>query len=161
MDDLERLVVRPATPADLPFIRDLVPRLVTFGPLTTRDPDAVSASSERTLVDAVDRTVAGAPDVAVLVAEGGRGEALGCVQVQQAAEYFSGAPEAYVAVLVVAEEAEGLGVGRALMAAVVAWARQRGLDRLALEVFAGNGRAREFYRRQGFTEDSLRVVKRL
>lgn len=161
MDGTASVVVRPATRADLPFIGDLVPRLVSFGPLTTRDADAVVASSERTLVDAVERAVAAAPGVAVLVAEDGRGQALGCVQVQQGSEYFSGTPEAYVAVLVVAEGAEGRGVGRALMAAAEGWARERGLDRLALEVFAGNGRARDFYRQQGFVDDSLRVVKRL
>lgn len=153
--------VRRATADDLPFLRTLARRLVAFEGLTTRDPDAIVTSSEETLADAVERTLLGAPAVAVLVAEGGAGEPLGCALVQQNVEYFTGEPEAYVAVLAVAEAAERRGVGRALMEGAEAWAVERGLSRLALEVFAANRGARSFYRRLGYVEDSLRLVKLL
>ena len=161
----EAVSLRAATRDDIPFLRALVARLVAFEGLTTRDPAAIAASSERMLLEAVEQTVQAAatesPTVAVLVAEAADGARLGCVQLQRAAEYFSGEPEAYVGVMAVAEEAEGQGVGRALMAGAEAWARERGLTRLSVEVFASNGGARAFYERLGFTEDSLRVVKRL
>jgi ribosomal protein S18 acetylase RimI-like enzyme len=159
--EYEAVTVRAATRDDLPFVRVLAARLVAFEGLTTRDPAAVLASSERTLEEAVEQTVQGSPTVAVLVAEAAGGARLGCVQVQRGAEYFSGDAEAYVGVLAVAEDAEGRGVGRVLMEGAEAWARERGLRRLALEVFANNGGARAFYERLGFAEDSLRVVKRL
>ena len=153
--------VRGAEAADLPFVRSLARRLAAFEGLTTRDPGAIVASSEQTLVDAVERMLLGSPAVTVLVAESAAGEPLGCALVQQESEYFTGEPEAYVAVLAVAEEVERRGVGRALMDGAEAWARERGLSRLALEVFAANGGARSFYRRLGYVEDSLRLVKLL
>lgn len=161
--------IRPARPDDLAAIRELTPRLTSFGSLVTRDADAVVSTVAALLEDALERATApagegarggaGRPGVAVLMAETPEGKAVGCVQVQVAMEFFSGAPEAYVAALMVGRAAEGHGVGRALMAAAEAWARERGLRRLSLEVFAGNARARAFYRKLGFQEDSLRLVR--
>ncbi len=51
---------------------------------------------------------------------------------------------------------QGQGLGTALLAAVAAEGRQRGLQRLLLEVRASNTRARALYVRQGFVEDGLR-----
>lgn len=42
------------------------------------------------------------------------------------------------------------GAGSALMAALIAWARERGLEAIHLEVREGNGRAIAFYARHGF-----------
>lgn len=172
--------IRPARPEDLTVIRALTPRLAAFGGLTTRDPEAVVASVTALLEDALERATAGGapaspaggeragegavagpvrPGVHVFIAESPTGEALGCVQVQVAMEFFSGEPEAYVGALMVSEAAEGRGVGRALMQTAEGWARERGLRRLSLEVFAGNARARAFYQKLGFEEDSLRLVR--
>lgn len=46
--------------------------------------------------------------------------------------------------------AQGTGLGAMLMAQAFADARARGARRMLLGVFAGNGRARAFYKRQGF-----------
>jgi len=51
----------------------------------------------------------------------------------------------------VAPEARGAGVGDALVAAVVAWARQAGHRRLRLEVADANEPAIRLYSRAGFT----------
>lgn len=150
-------------------IRRLAPRLAAFEGLTTRNPDAVVTTVTALLEDALDRATSTPehpeggggvrPGVAVFIAESDAGEAVGCVHVQVAMEFFSGEPEAYVAALMVSEAAEGHGVGRALMAAAEGWTRERGLSRLSLEVFAGNAHARDFYRKLGFEEDSLRLVR--
>lgn len=50
----------------------------------------------------------------------------------------------------VAPEARGAGVGDALVHAVVAWARERGYERVALEVADGNQAAIALYERHGF-----------
>ncbi len=51
---------------------------------------------------------------------------------------------------------QGQGLGTALLAAVAAEGRARGMARLMLEVRASNTRARALYARQGFAEDGLR-----
>lgn len=58
--------------------------------------------------------------------------------------------EAMVFSVWVAEAARELGVGRALMAAVEAWARGWGADRLVLWVYRSNTGAIAFYQRLGF-----------
>ena len=63
--------------------------------------------------------------------------------------------------LAVAPEAEGRGAGRALMGAAEAWARARGHRRIALDVFAANGRARAVYGRLGYEEDTVKMIKDL
>jgi GNAT superfamily N-acetyltransferase len=56
----------------------------------------------------------------------------------------------YLISLWVVGEARGRGVGAALVAEVVAWARARGLQRLFLDVGAHNAAARRLYERHGF-----------
>ena len=66
-----------------------------------------------------------------------------------------------MSVLVVAETAEGLGVGRLLLEAADTWAREQGLAMLTLNVFTGNVRARAVYERLGYMPETLRYVKTL
>jgi ribosomal protein S18 acetylase RimI-like enzyme len=56
----------------------------------------------------------------------------------------------------VAPEARGAGVGRALVDAVVAWARARGCSRLVLSVTETNDGARHFYEACGFADTGER-----
>jgi len=51
--------------------------------------------------------------------------------------------------------AEGRGVGRALMEALIALARERGGRRMTLRVFAPNERAQRLYRRLGFEVEGI------
>jgi ribosomal protein S18 acetylase RimI-like enzyme len=66
-----------------------------------------------------------------------------------------------VSVIAVTEEAEGRGVGRALMEHAEKWARERGHDRITLSVFEGNRRARGLYERVGYAVEMRRYVKPL
>jgi ribosomal protein S18 acetylase RimI-like enzyme len=59
--------------------------------------------------------------------------------------------------MAVAREWRGRGVGSALMAAAIDWARQRGLHKLSLGVFAHNEAAIALYRKFGFVEEGRRV----
>lgn len=47
------------------------------------------------------------------------------------------------------------------MAEAEAWARSRGYRLLSLDVFAGNQRAVDFYKRRGFEPETIRMVKPL
>ena len=96
---------------------------------------------------------------AVLLASS-RDEPLGFVHLETTPEFFTGEPQGYVANLAVEETGEGKGVGKALMEAAEAWTRAQGMRHLTLYVFAGNARARTFYARLGFEEDSLKLVKK-
>jgi RimJ/RimL family protein N-acetyltransferase len=51
----------------------------------------------------------------------------------------------------------GRGVGSALLAAAIEWARQQGLHKLSLEVFPHNTGAIALYRKHGFTEEGRKL----
>jgi len=59
--------------------------------------------------------------------------------------------------MAVAREGRGRGVGSALLAAAIEWARNRGLHKLSLGVFARNTAAIELYRKFGFVEEGRRI----
>lgn len=89
------------------------------------------------------------------------GRPAGIIVVHPDKDYFTGHPRAYVDILVVAPEAEGQGVGRALLRHVEDWARERGFREVVLDVFAGNSGAIAFYDRVGYRPDHIRLTKRL
>jgi RimJ/RimL family protein N-acetyltransferase len=59
--------------------------------------------------------------------------------------------------MMVAREWRGRGVGSALMTAAIDWARERGLHKLSLDVFAHNAAAIGLYRKMGFVEEGRRI----
>jgi putative acetyltransferase len=64
--------------------------------------------------------------------------------------------------MMVAASWRGRGVGSALVAASIEWARAQGLHKLALSVFPHNGAAIALYRKYGFVEEGrlVRHVRR-
>ena len=59
--------------------------------------------------------------------------------------------------MAIAREWRGRGVGSALMASAIDWARERGLHKLSLGVFAHNAAGLALYRKFGFVEEGRRV----
>jgi len=59
--------------------------------------------------------------------------------------------------MLVDREWRGRGVGSALIQATIDWAREQGLHKLSLEVFAHNTAGIALYRKCGFTEEGHRV----
>ena len=59
--------------------------------------------------------------------------------------------------MTVARDWRGRGVGSALLAAGIAWARERGLHKVSLAVFPHNAAAIALYRKFGFVEEGRRV----
>lgn len=72
------------------------------------------------------------------------------------AEYEAEAGVSHVYAMWVAPDARCAGVGRALLDAVAAWARDRGCDRLVLSVTESNEVARRFYGACGFVDTGER-----
>jgi RimJ/RimL family protein N-acetyltransferase len=59
--------------------------------------------------------------------------------------------------MAIAREWRGRGVGSALMAAAIDWAREQGLHKLSLGVFAHNTAGLALYRKYGFVEEGRRI----
>ena len=66
---------------------------------------------------------------------------------------------AHVEALVVDQRHRRTGVGRALMAAATAWARERGAKEVVLTVWAGNAVAEAFYAHLGYQVVSQALSK--
>jgi GNAT superfamily N-acetyltransferase len=150
--------VRPAQAGDRPFVLETAPRLAAFGPPEWRTPDEVVEGEARTLRAFFERPPDGA---ALLVAEIASLGPAGFAYLETLRDYFTREAHAHVGILAVSQQAEGRGVGSALLAAAEDWARSRGARQLTLNVFEGNRRARALYERHGFLPESLRYVRRL
>ncbi|MBX3471176.1 MAG: GNAT family N-acetyltransferase [Planctomycetes bacterium] len=101
------------------------------------------------------------PDVVVLLDEAEGGEAAGyvvCQRVRREASALTSAREVLlVAELGVAPGRRRAGLGRALMRAAEALARELGLSRVELDVRAWNVGARAFYEALGYAPAQLRL----
>ena len=151
--------IRLGRSEDRAFIIRLVPRLAEGFPLPPwRTEEEVVRAESASLEAALERQSDAAP---ILIAETSAGEPGGFAYLEQHIDYFRGTPHAHVAVLAVAAEAEGQGVGRALLEAAEGWTREQGLGMLTLNVFARNTRARTVYERLGYAPETLRYVKTL
>jgi GNAT superfamily N-acetyltransferase len=146
--------VRPYRPDDREAVLRLADRLA-IGVAPWRDAGAILTAVRGWVRGAIEAT---AGPGAVLVAEDARGVVVGFVSVEPG-RHWSGQEQAYVGELIVAEAAEGRGVGRALMEAAEEWARGRGYGMLVLETGAANARARAFYARLGYAEEDVRLTK--
>ena len=68
---------------------------------------------------------------------------------------------AYITALVADERARGRGIGRAIVAAIEAWARERGATRLSVTSAEHRAGAHEFYPRIGFPYTGRRFTRSL
>jgi ribosomal protein S18 acetylase RimI-like enzyme len=148
--------IRPDTPDDRDFILSLAGRLAAGGVFPWRKPAHVRHFQDRFMAECLaiedaHRFVACAPD----------GTRLGFVQVEPADDPIDGISCGYVSLLAVAAEAEGSGVGGRLLDRAEQWCREQGFATMQLDVFASNRNARAFYRRRGFGEEALRLVRPL
>lgn len=101
---------------------------------------------------------AGAADPGVsLVAEDARGAVCGFARALPQ-HFIVDAPFVELAALVVDDGARGAGVGKALLAEVEAWARQRGFPGVYVRSNVIRERAHRFYLREGYTERKRQAV---
>ena len=74
-------------------------------------------------------------------------------------EFLTSIPSAHIEILALAKNAEGYGIGSALMKEAEAMASRRKLDGISLNVFTNNERARALYERHGFQGELMRYYK--
>ena len=149
--------IRLATAADREFLIRIADRLADFPHPAWRTRQEIAEGDRRALLDGLDKP---APDRDLFIAELD-GRPAGCLLMWTLEDYFAHLRHAHVSVLAVTREAEGRGVGRALMDCAEHWARERGHRRITLSVFEDNLRARGLYERAGFASEMRRYVKEL
>jgi ribosomal protein S18 acetylase RimI-like enzyme len=157
LDMNDSIVIRSAGDRDSEFVAGLASTLLEFGSPAWDDAAALAPGFREVLAGAVrvqdERST-------VLIAQRADGTPLGFISLK-VSRSVAGIERGHVADLAVIEEARGVGVGRALMQAGEAWAGERGLSVLSLDVWSTNERALEFYRRLGYAAESLCLIKRL
>jgi ribosomal protein S18 acetylase RimI-like enzyme len=146
--------VRRYVDTDRDAVMALAPRLAE-GVAPWRSPDRVRPAVTRWVEDALAH--AGAPGRFVYVAEAS-GQVVGFVAGEERT-HWTGETDIYVGELVVDLECERMGVGRALVAAVVEHAARVGVERITLETGAANAQARRFYAGLGFAEEDVRLTR--
>ena len=134
------MIVRHATPADVPAILRLIVALAVF----EREPDAVKATE-----DTLMRSLFGdEAHVSAHVAELD-GEVVGTAVWFLNYSTWTGRPGIYLEDLFVSEAARGTGAGKALFKALAEEAMERGCARIDWAVLDWNTSAMDFYRAIG------------
>jgi len=157
--------IRTAQSTDRDFVLAMADRLVSFEVPAFRTKDELAEGDRRALAAWFERLQDDRPaaaqsakaDEALFVAEFD-GRPAGCAYLVTLIDYFNERPHAHLSVLAVTAEAEGKGVGSALLDHSEAWARERGSDRLTLSALVTNIRARALYERRGFSGEYIRYV---
>ena len=154
MDDI---ILRPAEAADRAFIMKMSPVLAGVAKLPWLDKGTVQAFQDRYIETVLADQSGGAT---TLIAEKG-GDALGFIHFCRSEDEISREACGYVHLLAVTPEAQGLGIGRKLVAEAEAWSKAQGLRLLKLDVFANNANGRGFYEELGFSPETIVMTKPL
>ena len=148
--------VRSGVNEDGEAILALMPRLAAFAVPNSRNPVDLWRSDAAMLQRWLDGK---ATECFVHVAVDDAHKVLGFTLVSLRPELLSHEPSAHLEAIVVGEGAEGMGVGRALLAATESEAKSQGALTITLHVFASNTRARGFYEQSGYDGELLRYIK--
>ena len=151
MSQIDPVDVRAARVSDLDDLVGLLQELFSIEADFTPDPER----QRRGLALLLD----GSPDRRVFVAEAD-GRVVGMATVQALVSTAEGGFVGLVEDVVVARGERGRGVGRRLLAALEAWARERGLTRLQLLADRENAPALRFYGRCGWAPTRLGCLRR-
>ncbi|AYM80326.1 GNAT family N-acetyltransferase [Agrobacterium tumefaciens] len=154
----DAVTIREANAADKAFLFGLAPRLYSVPRPSWHTLDAMREFQARFLTSTLEET---APGSLTLIAATPDDRALGYVHLQPSRDGVTDEACGHVAIIGVVEEAEGTGTARRLINEAQEWARRQGYRLLSLDVFADNKRAINFYVREGFVAESMRMVKPL
>ena len=156
VDPVGAIHIRPARESDRDPLLELAERL-QVGVAPWRDPERVRRAVVGWVRDSLSDLAD--PDSGAFVAER-NGEVVGFVCVSERS-HFTGEVDTYIGELVVAQKAEGVGVGRALVEAAEDWGRSRGRTRVVVDTGAANAPARRFYAALGYEEEDITVSRAL
>jgi GNAT superfamily N-acetyltransferase len=106
-------------------------------------------------------TLLASPTGHIAIARDTTSRAVGMATAQLVISTAEGAPSAWVEDVVVREDFRGKGLGRALLDAVLAWARSQGALRAQLLADLDNAPALAFYDRVGWQPTRLGAWRRM
>ena len=156
------IIVRPATPADLPRIGRLGTLLVEAH--YNIDAKRFIATRARTPLDYATflETQLRRPDVAILVADE-NGDVIGYAYAAvEGYDYMSlRGPAGVVHDVLVEPDSRGRGVGRQLLEAALAFLKARGVPRVVLTTAEGNDAAESLFARAGFRRTMIEMTREL
>ena len=144
------ITIRPANSSDAAAVLSLAHRLEE-GVAPWREQSAVAAAVRSWVESALGQIENDSS--AMFVATGGA-SVVGFVTAEEK-RHWAGAIDTYIGELVVAVPAQGMGVGRCLVAAAIDWGRGRGHKRVTVQTGAANSGARAFYAALGFEEEDI------
>ena len=151
------LSIRGATAGDRSFLHQIAARLAEFDLPPNRTAAEVAEADRSALYKALDHPISGT-ELFIAELDGRRA---GCLLMWTMQDYFSGGWHSHISVIAVTRDAEGKGVGRALMEYAETWARERGHRTITLSVFENNRRAQGLYERMGYRSEIRRYTKHL
>jgi len=154
---MSTISIRTATADDREFMFEQVARLASSAKLPWHTEYDILAFQHRSM----DRMFKRSRQGTTFIADDESGTPVGLVQVGLSTDWVTGEPCGYISVLAVTRDMEGKGVAPRLMAAAEEWSRKQGCTLISLDVFANNERARAFYAKQGYQEETLRLIKPL
>jgi GNAT superfamily N-acetyltransferase len=133
--------IRPATPADVPLILELIRALALY----EREPDAVKTTETDLMRDGFGEN----PCFECLIAENADGEPAGFALYFYNYSTWRGRSGIHLEDLFVLPRFRGQGIGKALLARVAARAVEQGCVRLQWDVLEWNQTAIDFYQGMG------------
>jgi ribosomal protein S18 acetylase RimI-like enzyme len=145
---------RVADPDGLAVLTAQASRVVTGAP-SWHVAEVLALAVQRAITDAL---LCQRETELLVIVEDATARRLGFLSARSHTDPLSGEAHGHVSDIVVHPEAEGLGVGRQLLAAADAWAVVRGLVALTLHIFPDNRPARRLYE-QGYALEWLRLRK--
>lgn len=136
-----------ATPVDIPDLVTLLHRLFAIEQDFQADPEKQ--------IQGLTRLIASPAMAHIAVARDGDGRVVAMVSAQLVISTAEGAPSAWIEDMVVAPEWQGRGVGRRVLAAVLAWAKDQGATRAQLLADLDNAPALAYYDHLGWQATRL------
>lgn len=149
--------IRTMTLADKDILLELVKRLSEFELVPWRSSEKIDSANIGYVKDSIEDADSG--DTIYVAEDDQAGRIVGFIRLQTEKDYFTKEKHGYVANLAVDSDYEGQGIGRLLLAAGEAWAKENSYNQLGLHVFVENTRARMIYEKYGFQEDIIKYVK--
>lgn len=154
---MANITLRTATAEDHPFIESLSPVLAEQAKFSWHKAEVIGEFQDDYIAEMLADT--DEPHITLILEKDAK--PLGFVHARENVDELSGEVRCTVPLLAVSESAQGMGAGKALMAAVEEWSRKQGYRLMHLEVFSTNEQARGFYGNIGYEEETIHMIKAL
>jgi len=154
------ITIRKALPNDADFIAAHAHRLLNFNLPGWRanEKDKMMQADINHITNAL---IKDDPDDCVFIAMDAENKACGFIRVAIHQDYYTGENHAHVNDVVVTGEAEGKGVGKALLQKADEWAMNKKARWITLNVFEENKHARAVYEKQGYHVEWIKYLKQI